>query len=289
MKKLLSILLTICIASSFGIMLTSCDEHDHEFSEEWEFDSINHWHECIVDNCSKASDKSGHIWSESVDGEDTYLCTVCGALKGFPVNYEEWTAALDQSLFTNVTISYSIKENDVTKTYVAKIADGKLYKSEEIGGNTSHNWYDGKEAKTHISETLGYFVSPLLSSNFYFLPYVEDGDGFYLTRDLISELTGEFVGVIGMITVSNDFTSSFDFEGGEEVVSYTVRKGRVKFDSEGSLISFSGMVNKRVSVVEMSGDENNKTYKLNTISESTEEVSFEFSDYGATVLPNAEN
>lgn len=289
MKRLLSLVLLVCLAS-FGMMLTSCDEHDHEFSEDWAYNSTHHWHYCVTElgsGCDSTSDKGEHTWEKSVDGEDTYLCTVCGALKGYPVTVEEWMEALDESTFTNVTIKYSVKENDVTKNYVAKIAEGKIYLSEEAGGTITENWYEGEEADNKITNIIATFTAPMISSYYKFHQYVENGEGYYLTADIISELTGEPFGSGGMIMGGLLMSGSNQYIPGEEFIKYMVEeKGRIRFNSEGKLVLFSAIVKKEVSVVEVIDmGEGSTQYHLNTLSETIQEVSFTLSDYGTTTIP----
>lgn len=72
MKKLLSLLLAICMCLSVGVMLTACDKkHTHTYKTEWANDTTHHWHECKDENCTEVSDKAEHT---VVNG----VCSVCG-------------------------------------------------------------------------------------------------------------------------------------------------------------------------------------------------------------------
>ena len=289
--KLINNLLAVLLCLSFAFCLVACDEHDHTYEETWTNNSTHHWHQCVTDGfgsgCDSTSDKAEHTWGKSVDSEDTYLCTVCGALKGYPVDINEWTAALDEALFTNITVKYSIKEDDVTKNYVAKIANGEIYVSEEVDGTVTENWYEDEEADTQILTVLSYFTAPMVNSYYKFLPYIENGEGYYLTSDIISELTGEQFGNTGMLIGSVSMSTQNQYVPGQEFVTYSINeKGRIRFDSEGNLILFSATVKKVVSVVEVIElGEGNSSYRLTTLSETIQELSFEFSDYGTTIIP----
>lgn len=74
------------------LALTSCggEKHSHSFAEEWEFDTVNHWHEC---ECGEKSDLAAHVWGEgrvetpatcTTNGLRVYTCA-CGATKNEPI------------------------------------------------------------------------------------------------------------------------------------------------------------------------------------------------------------
>ena len=138
-----------------------------------------------------------------------------------------------------------------------------------------------------ITNIIVTFTAPMISSYYKFHQYVENGEGYYLTRDIISELTGEPLGGGGMLVIGGSVSISGKYEPGQEFKTYSVEeKGRIRFDSEGDLLSFSAIVNEKVSVAEALGNaEDSTTYHLITISQTTQELSFEFSDYGTTVIP----
>ena len=96
MKKLVSLLLAVCMCLSIGIMLTACgdEEHTHTYKTEWSKDAIHHWHACEGDKadrgCDEITDKAEHTWNggeviteatAEADGVKTFTCTVCGQTK----------------------------------------------------------------------------------------------------------------------------------------------------------------------------------------------------------------
>lgn len=289
--KLIKNLLAVCLCLSFVFCLAACDDHKHEYSEEWYNNSTHHWHKCVVEeglnNCDATSDKAEHTWGKSEEGEDTYLCTACGAIKGFPTDSMELIDVIDESALENVTIRYIIKEDGVTKNYVVKIAEDKLYISEEADGTVAENWYEGEEALKQMTPVISLLTTPMLNSYYKFYPYVENGEGYYLTADIISELTGEPFGSGGMIMGGLLMSGSNQYIPGEEFIKYMVEeKGRIRFNSEGKLVLFSAIVKKEVSVVEVIDmGEGSTQYHLNTLSETIQEVSFTLSDYGTTTIP----
>ncbi len=67
--------------------VTVVAEHEHSFSEEWQFDELNHWHVC---ECGEISDVAEHTWDAGVitknptataEGVKTFTCTVCNQTK----------------------------------------------------------------------------------------------------------------------------------------------------------------------------------------------------------------
>ena len=126
MKKIVSILLAMCMILSALFTLTSCQvtgTHTHSFSTDWSSNDTHHWHGC-TDGCEMATDfamhtfgewttageeqhkrtcsvcayevTDGHTWGEGevtteptpeADGVETFTCTDCGATKTRPIAY----------------------------------------------------------------------------------------------------------------------------------------------------------------------------------------------------------
>ncbi|MBE6701986.1 MAG: hypothetical protein E7585_01035 [Ruminococcaceae bacterium] len=70
MKKLVSLLLAICMCFSVGVMLTACG-HEHTYQTEWSKDATHHWHACTDETCAEQLDKAEHAYSNGA--------CVCGA------------------------------------------------------------------------------------------------------------------------------------------------------------------------------------------------------------------
>ncbi len=73
MKKLVSLLLAVCMCLSVGTLITACEaetgsgtEHSHTFKTEWETDPFYHWHVCDNRPCLEMSDRAEHIWDGGV-------------------------------------------------------------------------------------------------------------------------------------------------------------------------------------------------------------------------------
>ena len=154
MKKVVSILLTVCMLLSLGVMLTACNSHTHSYQTEWSKDDTHHWHACDGEDCPEVADKAEHSWDDGkitteatadADGVKTYTCTVCGETKTESVKYDpkttvteaEWKAALAPELFDNVTLTYSMyiydeetKQSSCQDTSIIEY-DGDLRKSND--------------------------------------------------------------------------------------------------------------------------------------------------------------
>ena len=116
MKKILSMLLVVCLLLSACVGLTSCS-HKCSFEEKWTTNEASHWHACTDKSCTNVSDRADHVWDEGeitkkpadeADGEKTYTCTTCGYTKIETVVYtgmteEAWNAALSTAAFENCT------------------------------------------------------------------------------------------------------------------------------------------------------------------------------------------
>ena len=77
MKKIITLLLTLCLILSCTAVLAACkEEHVHEFKNEWSGDASHHWHTCSGENCLEVSEKAAHEWRE-LGG--IVSCSVCGA------------------------------------------------------------------------------------------------------------------------------------------------------------------------------------------------------------------
>lgn len=114
MKKIVSLLLAVCMYLSVGILLTACDEeHTHTYKTEWSKDRTHHWHACETNGCLEILDKAEHTWNDGevttqataqANGEKTFTCTVCGGTNVETVTFEDvWNLTLEMENFDNVT------------------------------------------------------------------------------------------------------------------------------------------------------------------------------------------
>lgn len=77
MKKILSIILTLCMCLTMGAVLTACDfgttdpEHTHTYETVWSHDDTYHWYACEDETCVETSQKAEHSIENGV-------CSICG-------------------------------------------------------------------------------------------------------------------------------------------------------------------------------------------------------------------
>jgi hypothetical protein len=114
MKKLLSVLLVVCLLATLCVSFASCN-HECEFSADWSKDERSHWHTCTKKRCDKTADKADHVWdggeittkaTQESDGVRTFTCQTCAQTRTEAVTFEglsytEWAAAFDTELFEN--------------------------------------------------------------------------------------------------------------------------------------------------------------------------------------------
>ena len=121
MKRIVSMLLAVCMCLSIGVMLTACgdEEHTHTYQTEWSKDATHHWHACEGDKvdrgCDDVADKAEHTWNDGeitteataeADGIKTFTCTVCFQTKtetlkySYTITKEEWLTCLTSDNFT---------------------------------------------------------------------------------------------------------------------------------------------------------------------------------------------
>ena len=271
MKKLVSLLLTVCMCLSVGAMLTACaEEHTHTYKTEWANDATHHWHECEGENCLEISDKAEHVWNEGsvtaeatadADGEKTYTCTVCNAAKSETFAFEgvredQWQASIAEQKFDNVTINYTFENTDMTQTHIVKIADNKVYRemTVTVSGQdpmTMSQLFTGDDGISQKNMFLTMFLAFLAERD----NYVYDKEtGEYKSPDEVT---------VKVVPIGSE--NSYNIE--------VMTNGKVKFDANGNLEYFSCTIKDTVYK-----DEEPK-------SEVVGDVVWTFSDYGTTVLP----
>lgn len=173
MKKILSILLTVCICISVGVILTSC-EHDHSYQTEWSKDATHHWHACEDESCNEVSDKAKHTWGDrektDVEGVSKLTCTVCGysitenvqskdeenddgrdSQSKDTVTKDEWNNMIAESNFDNITFAYNATfisgyNDEGPHTGLFKLDGNKLDMDGEVTTDTEtitslRSWY----------------------------------------------------------------------------------------------------------------------------------------------------
>lgn len=151
MKKIISLLLVVCICLLSIIALAGCDEeHTHTYKAEWSKNATHHWHDCENEDCLEVSSKAEHSWNEGsitteataeADGEKNYTCTVCGQTKTEPITYtppthepistvssEQWEEAMDLVLSkTNCTMTMEVASGNSSTASTISFDGDKMY------------------------------------------------------------------------------------------------------------------------------------------------------------------
>ena len=250
MKKLVSLLLAVCMCLSVGTMLTACDEeHTHTYKTEWTYDTTHHWHECSGEDCVDVSDKAEHVWDEGTitteatseaDGEKTYTCTVCNATKGESVAFagvseEKWNTAIQPSNFDNVTFAFncSFLEAGISTesfAYNCKIDGNNATMDDVISGQ--HMTMDAETITTVKDIYIN--TATAIVENFDNFTYDKDSEAYKSNKDIVytvtvmgyeATITAKDVSVI-LDTNSNiasiDCTMIQDFEENGNPKQYTL-------------------------------------------------------------------
>ena len=140
MKKTLVLLLTFALLFSMLALLSSCNTHECSFATNWSYDDVNHWRECVGEECVEISEKAAHVWDNACDtscntcgqtrttehvwnageittkptqeagGVKTYTCTSCSFTRTEPVPFTgmtegEWNLIIHLNNFKNFTMN----------------------------------------------------------------------------------------------------------------------------------------------------------------------------------------
>lgn len=122
MKKILSLILTLCMCLTMGAVLTACDfgttdpGHTHTYETVWSHDDTYHWYACEDKTCVETSQKAEHSIENGV-------CSVCGHEQSAPtppptpsaneVTEEQFNAAFAFEGITSVTVQSESNTNIV--------------------------------------------------------------------------------------------------------------------------------------------------------------------------------
>jgi len=153
MKKIVTMLLTVCLLLSAAAAFASCG-HEHSFKSDWSKDATHHWHACDGKDCTEVSEKAEHTWGDPVVNEakeKVYTCSVCSQTKTeaikTTVTADEWTAAFD--LGTNWKITFTATHPVYHQTMtIMQMRDGNKFhcketmKDTESGAEESYEDYD---------------------------------------------------------------------------------------------------------------------------------------------------
>lgn len=184
MKKLISVVLFVCICLAAGAMLTACS-HEHEASSAWMSDETHHWKECAASNCDEVMEKAEHAYafesgdnsrhkkvcecgktfwldhsfdegvveieaSKGVVGRTVYTCNDCGFKKNEDVEYKPKTtvSADDFKKLINLdgVTNYSVKIDGDYE--LAKSQKGEFYEFKDAAVKEGSKWFWSMENGT---------------------------------------------------------------------------------------------------------------------------------------------
>lgn len=176
MKKLVSLLLAVCMCFSVSVIFTACG-HEHTYKTEWSKDKTHHWHACTDKNCADVADKTQHTWNKGEvttpataeeDGTKTFTCTACGQTKTETVKYvavvptqTEWSQAFAATInATNFTYTRDQLVNGKNDGEWTLYQDGDKYMMEGYhhGDELLHKcyfWVDSDEKTYHYTSATG--------------------------------------------------------------------------------------------------------------------------------------
>ena len=228
MKKILTVLLTICLVLSLTGALSSC-MHKCTFTN-YESNENSHWLVCDGEDCEETSGLADHVWDEAnpvvvaptqeADGTRTVSCSDCGRKKVETVPFTgmteaEWNAALGASNFENFSYveEAEVKMTGLTMTskVVYRVTADAFYVSMEMMGQTQEETYTGDEYDTMMD---AFFES--LDTIFSFEDYEYDAETktYRLVGDVSIMSSGTEIELSSAtLTFKDEKPLSYEYEG----------------------------------------------------------------------------
>lgn len=240
--------------------------HEHSYKSEWKKNETHHWQECEGESCLDVFGMSEHTWTDGdyteptpdSDGEQSYLCSVCGATRTQIVEFtgvseEKWLESIAEEKFDNVTIHYTFTNDEMTQEHIVRITEGKVYRKMTITSGSSspmvmEGVFEGEAGEMQRGIYLKVFLS-LLAERENFVWDKESGC-YTAPNTVVARVEGE-----------NEFYAIETMTG-----------GIVKFHESGNIEYFDCTLNEA-------------TYSGDTKESEVEgKVLWTFSDYGTTVI-----
>ncbi len=144
MKKLIALLLTLCL---LGGMLTACArkaKHGHIYPPEWVTDETYHWHVCKNPTCFEPADKAEHTFGEAEiikpaakgeSGVQSRTCTVCGYAKTEVIPY-----VMNRQIVDRVYSLLGSEANDLLSVSLANDGTILMLTSHECDASLAADW-----------------------------------------------------------------------------------------------------------------------------------------------------
>ena len=165
MKKLVSFILSLCLAFSMAIGLAACGPLDNylgndqgdgkgNFSTGWTYDENYHWHKSVDADSTEISDKGEHVFTSTVNGDvKTYRCS-CGYTYTETVFYANNFAASFSGKNVNLTVTGENEGAEVTisKGETSPELSGSKYVTDQDGVKTTETTYDSSVFTTYTED-----------------------------------------------------------------------------------------------------------------------------------------
>ncbi len=159
MKKLVSFILSLCLAFSLTVGLAACDSTgkgnddkggnntSETFSTEWTTNAEYHWHKSLTEGSTEVSDKGGHAYTSTLNGDvKTYVCGTCGYSYEETISYADNFAASFAGKTVNVKVTGDGEEATATVKGGSEtsrpVIDGSKYFIGDNGEKTGEVTYD---------------------------------------------------------------------------------------------------------------------------------------------------
>ena len=131
------------------LFLSSCENCNHTFSQEFSYDEEKHWHAATCEHQNEAKDIADHTWDEGVlindateeaEGVVKYTCDICG--------YEK--IELTEKLAHTHKFASEWSSDAVNHWHKATCED-----TEEVNGLAEHMWDEGEVTTPATEEAAG--------------------------------------------------------------------------------------------------------------------------------------
>lgn len=243
MKKILSLILTLCMCLTLGAALTACDfgttdpGHTHTYETAWSHDDTNHWYACEDNTCEETSQKAEH----SIEND---VCSVCGYEQSNPtppptpsaneVTEEQFNAAISFVDITSVTV-HSESNANIVNGVQQEVCYATMYlqdnKLKYVSGNLT--------AYNEVYDTFAYGYSYDTEQEKWLRIKIEDTDDDFSDLMTFATIKEMFEGIdfSDFVYADGSYTGSQIFEEGTDD-EYTVNF-RFQFE-DGRLISARG-------------------------------------------------
>ena len=96
MKKILSIIMAVCMCLSVAVMFTACG-HECTYKTEWSYNDTKHFHDCEDPDCYEGvADEADHTFTLTEATEQNHnMACICGKTKVGQHDWGEWVVTVE--------------------------------------------------------------------------------------------------------------------------------------------------------------------------------------------------